>query len=58
MSGGPSYTTTFGPYAAGTWPDPPPSHVVTVTIWAEDSSGNVATAQVQVTLETIGTCFI
>jgi len=61
MSGaGSTYTTTFGPYAAGDWDpsDSDQSHVVTITITARDASGNTSSTTVSVTVWGIGDCFI
>jgi hypothetical protein len=56
---GSTYTTTFGPYAAGDW-DPSgsdQSHLVTITITAGDAAGNTSTTTVSVTVWGLGDCF-
>ncbi len=57
---GDTYTTTIGPYAAGTW-DPlsnsPYDHPVTVTITARDAAGNETSTTASVTVTEIGQCF-
>ena len=62
MSGvGSNYTSTFGPYPAGTW-DPfnvfPYDHSVTITITARDAAGNKSSTTVSVTVWEIGHCFV
>jgi len=58
MTGGPNYSTTFGPFEGETLPTTQPfDHDVTVTIRARDAAGNVRTATVVVTVWSIWSCF-
>ncbi len=52
---GDAYSTTVGPYAAGTWPDGNSS--VSVEILAIDGSGNQSTSLVEFAIWSIGQCF-
>ena len=55
---GNSYSFTFGPYAPDTWPFDPLDHTVSITVTARDGSGNQSSTTANVTVWSIGECFI
>lgn len=59
MTGGPTYSATFGPFEGGTVPEVPSyDHDITITIRARDAAGNVSTTTVVVKVWSIASCFI
>jgi hypothetical protein len=58
MTGGPTYTAQFGPFAAETLPTTAPyDHNITITIRARDAAGNEALTNVVVKMWSISQCF-
>lgn len=55
---GNTYSFTFGLYAPDTWPFDPLDHTVSITVTARDGSGNQSSTIVNVTIWSIGECFI
>lgn len=51
------HSATFGPFPAGTVPEDPASTTVTITITAADAAGNRATAELEVSVTSLATCF-
>lgn len=57
MTGGPTYSATFGPFEGGTVPEDPSDHDITITIRARDAAGNVSTTTVVVKVWSASVCF-
>lgn len=54
---GDTHSATFGSFPAGTVPEDPPTTAVTVIITADDGAGNRTTAEVEVVVTSLATCF-